>query len=258
MFQLLHDYHARFCSLTSFVSLGVFSLTLFVHDWLSSLSCTPVRGYVLVLIFIEALRILTHGLWLVINFLSIRVLWSDWFRSVSFFFSFNVIARCEPCFNFGAAISKTAFGLYVLVYLLACTQHALGPAWGAQAPPSTPMLYGLVTFFPMTMRYLELAISLFGASVHFCLCSFLRPKFFCSTKYMHFSVADNIKYVVRSAAYIQYRTSSHIHHGLQRIALSLMFLRNSVRLQCSAERYCTRVYYFVVHWLLLELLRMSH
>jgi len=131
MFQLLHDYHARFCFLTSFVSLGVFSLTLFVYDWLSSLSCTPVRGYVFVLIFIEALRILTHGPRLVIKFLSITVLWSDWFRSVSFFFSFNVIAWCEPSFNSGAAMPKTAFGLYALVYLLTCTQHALGPRLGS-------------------------------------------------------------------------------------------------------------------------------
>jgi len=103
------------------------------------------------------------------------------------------------------------------------------------------------------MRYLELAISLFGASVHFCRCTFLRPKFFCSTKYMHFSVADHIKHVVRSAAYIQYRKSSHIHHGLQRIALSLMFLRNSVRLQCSTERYCSLVNYFMFRRLLLEI-----
>jgi len=74
MFQLLYDYHARICWLTCFVSLGFFSWPLFVNDWLSSLSCTPVRGYVFVLIFIEALRILTHGLRLVTNFLSIRVL----------------------------------------------------------------------------------------------------------------------------------------------------------------------------------------
>jgi hypothetical protein len=111
----------------------------------------------------------------------------------------------------------------------------------------------------MTIRYLELAISLFGASVHFCRCMFLRPTFGVrSTKYMLFAVTDHIKHVVRSAAYIQCRTSSHIHHGLQRIALSLMFLRNSVRLQCSTERYCSLVHYFMFRRLLLELLRMSH
>jgi len=149
MFQLLHDYHARFCFLPSFVSLGVFSLTLFVYDWLPSLSCTPVPGYVLVLIFIEALRILTHGPRLVINFLSITVLWSDWFRSVSFFFSFNVIAWCEPCFNSGVAMPKAAFGLYVLVYLLACTQHALGPRLGSPGSSEHPhalRFFGDVTF----------------------------------------------------------------------------------------------------------------
>jgi len=106
----------------------------------------------------------------------------------------------------------------------------------------------------MTIRYLELAISLFGASVHFCRCMFLRPTFGVrSTKYMLFAVTDYIKHVVRSAAYIQCRTSSHIHHGLQRIALSLMFLRNSVRLQCSTERYCSLVHYFIFRRLLLEI-----
>jgi len=75
---------------------------------------------------------------------------------------------------------------------------------------------------------------------------------------MPFSVADHIKHVARFAAFIRYRTYSHIHHGLQRIALSLMFLRNSVRLQCSTERYCSLVHYFLFRRLLLELLRMSH
>jgi len=50
---------------------------------------------------------------------------------------------------------------------------------------------------------------------------------------MHFSVADNIKHVVRSEAYIQYRTSSHIHHGLQRIALS-----NVSAQQCTIAVLC--------------------
>jgi hypothetical protein len=130
--------------------------------------------------------------------------------------------------------------------------------WG---PPGEPRLLRaptcftvLMTFFPMTMRYLELAISLFGASVHFCLCSFLRPTFGVrSTKYMHCSVADYIKQVARCAAFIRYRKSSHIHHGLQRIALSLMFLRKSVRLRCSTERYCSLVHYFMFRRLLLEI-----
>jgi len=109
------------------------------------------------------------------------------------------------------------------------------------------------------MRYLELAISLFGASVHFCRCTFLRPTFGVrSAKYIDCFVAGHIKHVVRCAAIIRYRTSSHIHHGFQRIALSLMFLRNSVRLQCSTERYCSLVHYFMFRRLLLELLRMSH
>jgi len=64
-------------------------------------------------------------------------------------FSFLLLSSpgVSPVFISGSAMPKTAFGLYVLVYLLACTQHALGPAWGAQAPPSTPMLYGFDDFF---------------------------------------------------------------------------------------------------------------
>jgi len=42
-------------------------------------------------------------------------------------FSSIVIAWFEPCFNAGAAMPKRAFGLYALVYMLTCTQHALGP-----------------------------------------------------------------------------------------------------------------------------------
>jgi hypothetical protein len=84
------------------------------------------------------------------------------------------------------------------------------------------MLYGLDDLYlPIKRLYLELAISLFGASVQFCRCTFLRPTFGVrSAKYMHFSAADYIKQVARFAAFIRYRKSSHIHHGLQRIALS--------------------------------------
>jgi len=64
-----------------------------------------------VLIFIEALRILTHGLRLVTNFLSNTVLWIDWFRSLSLFFSFIVIAWCEPCFYFRVCNAKDSIWL---------------------------------------------------------------------------------------------------------------------------------------------------
>jgi len=47
--------------------------------------------------------------------------------SVCVFFLLLSLPGVSPVFISGAAMPKTAFGLDVLVYLLACTQHALGP-----------------------------------------------------------------------------------------------------------------------------------
>ena len=258
MSQLPHDNHAWFCFLTPFVSLVLFSWAfLFTIGYLPFL-VLPFGDMSLCWFSSRLYVSLPMGYGSSLIFYRLGCCGAIGFGLCLFSFLLMSLPGVSPVLIPGLQFQRQH---------LACTFWFicwLAPStlWGPPGEPrllrAPPCFTVLMTFFPMTMRYLELAISLFGASVHFCLCSFLRPKFFCSTKYMHFSVADHIKHVVRSAAYIQYRTSSHIHHGLQRIALSLMFLRNSVRLQCSAERYCTRVYYFVVHWLLLELLRMSH
>jgi len=146
MFQLPHACHARFCFRLSFVSLGLFSWAFLFTIFNLAFLVLPFGDMSLCWFSSRLYVYLPMGYGSSLIFYRIRCCGLIGFGLCLFSFLLLSSPGVSPVFISGSAMPKTAFGLYVLVYLLACTQHALGPAWRALTPPSTPMLYGFVDF----------------------------------------------------------------------------------------------------------------
>jgi len=130
-----------------------------------------------------------------------------------------------------------------------------GPAWTVQTPPSTPMLYGLDDLTFLLQGFIWNWRSL---------CSVCPYTFVVA----RFCAQHSVFAALNICIFLQRIISTRLHvvlrlFGTESLLIFIidsnelrslfMFLRNSVRLQCTTERYCCLVHYFMFRRLLLEI-----
>jgi len=148
MFQLPHDYHARFCFLSSFVSLGLFSWAFLFTIGNLAFPVLPFRDMSLCS-FSSRLYVslpMGHGSSLI--FYRLRCCGAIGFGLCLFSFLLMSLPGVSPVLIPGLQCQRQhlACTFWFICWLAPSTLW--GPAWGAQAPPSTPMLYGFSVTLP--------------------------------------------------------------------------------------------------------------